>query len=620
MGKARFSYIFTFILLFVGGYALPLFAQISETFVGENSNGLTFVDAQLPVSREVPIKLNKFLAKQLFDTRDSTVSEAYDGYKKVFKRALLPKKATVEKAGKQVHFFKLTWMSFEEGRQASVMVEILKNDSKGRRTFKRKRMVLWDLKHDRRLKAEDVLKLTTISEFSQTYGGTKFEPFIMKEGLVHLRFSKDDKTLEAEFNPMTHPEHFQKSFLQLMGYPVPEDEKTQQMASDDTDNKVNEIVDVLPQYKGGPREMNLYLSTNLRYPIEAMKAGKEGKVYVSFVINKQGNLQDIRIAKSVSPELDAEALRLVSNMPQWTPGIIAGRPVLTRMTLPVKFSLKSEQKEEPKEPKNDLAEAVPAEKPKETPVLPEPVKKDKTFVVIIANEHYQEEQPVEFALNDGEQFRNCCIDVLGIPKENVHLRKDATLNHIRHELQWLKDVAAAYQGEAHIIVYYAGHGVPDEATHSSYILPVDGMASSIITGYSLDTFYEQLAQLNAQDVLIFLDACFSGANRGKGMLTSSRGVAMKPKSNIPNGKLVIFSATQGDETAFPFREKEHGLFTYYLIDKINNAQGTLSLGDLQKYVSTEVLRKSVVINRKRQTPCINTSSGIGATWQDIRLK
>ena len=617
MEKTRFSFIFTFILLFVGGNTLPLFAQISETFVGENSNGLTFVDAQLPVSKEVPIKLNKYLAKQLFGTKDSTVSEAYDGYKKEFKRILLPKKSTIDKAGKQVHFFKLTWMSFEEGRQASVLVEILKNDSKGRRTLKRKKMVLWDLKHNRRLKAEDVLKLTTISEFTQAYGGTDYRPYIKSEGLVHLRFTKDNKSLDAEFNPKTHPEHFQTSFLQLMGYPIPEVAKTQEMASDDTDNKVNEIADVLPQFKGGPREMNLYLSTNIRYPVEAMKAGKEGKVYVSFVVNKQGNLQDVRIAKGVSPELDAEALRIVSNMPQWTPGIIAGKPVLTRMTLPIKFSIKSKQKEEPK---NELAKEVPAEKPKETPALPEPVKQDKTFVVIIANEHYQEEQPVEYALNDGEQFHKCCIEVLGIPKENVHLRKDATLNHIRHELQWLKDVAAAYQGEAHIIVYYAGHGVPNEATHSSYLLPVDGMASSIITGYSLDTFYEQLAQLNAQDVLIFLDACFSGANRGKGMLTSSRGVAMKPKSNIPNGKLVVFSATQGDETAFPFREKEHGLFTYYLIDKINNAQGTLSLGDLQKYVSTEVLRKSVVINRKRQTPCINTSSGIGATWQDIRLK
>ena len=617
MEKTRFSFIFTFILLFVGGNTLPLFAQISETFVGENSNGLTFVDAQLPVSKEVPIKLNKYLAKQLFGTKDSTVSEAYNGYKKEFKRTLLPKKSTIDKAGKQVHLFKLTWMSFEEGRQASVLVEILKNDSKGRRTLKRKKMVLWDLKHNRRLKAEDVLKLTTISEFTQAYGGTDYRPYIKSEGLVHLRFTKDDKSLDAEFNPKTHPEHFQTSFLQLMGYPVPEAVKTQEMASDGTDNKVNEIVDVLPQYKGGPREMNLYLSTNIRYPVEAMKASREGKVYVSFVVNKQGNLQDVRIAKGVSPELDAEALRIVSNMPQWTPGIIAGKPVLTRMTLPIKFSINGEKKEEPK---NELAKEVPAEKPKETPALPEPVKQDKTFVVIIANEHYQEEQPVEYALNDGEQFHKCCIEVLGIPKENVHLRKDATLNHIRHELQWLKDVAAAYQGEAHIIVYYAGHGVPNEATHSSYLLPVDGMASSIITGYSLDTFYEQLAQLNAQDVLIFLDACFSGANRGKGMLTSSRGVAMKPKSNIPNGKLIVFSATQGDETAFPFREKEHGLFTYYLIDKINNTQGTLSLGDLQKYVSTEVLRKSVVINRKRQTPCINTSSGIGATWQDIRLK
>ncbi len=225
MEKTRFSFIFTFILLFVGGNTLPLFAQISETFVGENSNGHTFVDAQLPVSKEVPIKLNKYLAKQLFDTKDSTVSEAYDGYKKGFKRTLLPKKSTIDKAGKQVHFFKLTWMSFEEGRQASVLVEILKNDSKGRRTLKRKKMVLWDLKHNRRLKAEDVLKLTTISEFTQAYGGTDYRPYIKSEGLVHLRFTKDNKSLDAEFNPKTHPEHFQTSFLQLMGYPVPRGSK-----------------------------------------------------------------------------------------------------------------------------------------------------------------------------------------------------------------------------------------------------------------------------------------------------------------------------------------------------------------------------------------------------------
>ncbi len=244
----------------------------------------------------------------------------------------------------------------------------------------------------------------------------------------------------------------------------------------------------------------------------------------------------------------------------------------------------------------------------------------KTFVIIFANEHYQEEVPVEFAINDGKAFHKCCLQELGIPKENIHFRRDATLNHMHRELQWLKDVAHAYQGDIRIIIYYAGHGIPDEVTGESYLLPVDGTGTSLVTGYKLGAFYQVLSQTPSKEVLVFLDACFSGSNRGQGMLTSARGVAIKAKSDIPKGNMIVFSATQGNETAYPFREKEHGLFTYYLLEKLQESKGAVSLAELKDYVSTEVLRKSVVINGKKQTPALTTSPGIGGGWKNLKMK
>ena len=84
--------------------------------------------------------------------------------------------------------------------------------------------------------------------------------------------------------------------------------------------------------------------------------------------------------------------------------------------------------------------------------------------------------------------------------------------------------------------------------------------------------------------------------------------------------MIVFSASQGNETAYPFREKEHGLFTYYLLQKLHERKGAVSLGELKDYVSTEVLRKSVVINGKKQTPALNTSPGIGAAWRNLQMK
>ena len=243
-----------------------------------------------------------------------------------------------------------------------------------------------------------------------------------------------------------------------------------------------------------------------------------------------------------------------------------------------------------------------------------------TFAIIIANENYLEETPVQYALNDGQTFKTYCQKVLGLPEENIHYRENATLNMILTEVDWISKVARAYNGEASLIVYYAGHGIPDEASGSSYLLPVDGIGNNLRTGYSLAELYKTLGALPARSVTVFMDACFSGAKRGEGMLASARGVAIKAKPEAPKGNMVVFSAAQGDETAYPYEDKGHGLFTYFLLKKLQETKGQVSLGELAQYVQQQVSRRSIVTNGKSQTPCVTPSETVVETWKGKMLK
>ena len=243
-----------------------------------------------------------------------------------------------------------------------------------------------------------------------------------------------------------------------------------------------------------------------------------------------------------------------------------------------------------------------------------------TFAVIIANEHYQDVAPVPYANNDGAIFAEYCRQSLGLPATNVHLVKDATLNNMKREINWLKQVSDAYKGAAKIIVYYAGHGIPDESTRNAYLLPIDGFGTDITTGYSLQSLYATLGALQAKSITVFLDACFSGSMRDGGMMASARGVAIKANRNVPTGNMVVFSAASGEETAYPYKEKHHGLFTYYLLKKLQMSKGNMSLGDLQDYVTDEVAKKSIVVNGKSQTPTVTPSANIGEGWRSWTLK
>lgn len=242
-----------------------------------------------------------------------------------------------------------------------------------------------------------------------------------------------------------------------------------------------------------------------------------------------------------------------------------------------------------------------------------------TFAVIISNEKYQMEKSVQYAENDGKMFTEYCKKTLGLPEKNVHFITNATLNNIKHEIKWLQDVIAVYNGDAKVIFYYAGHGIPDEQNKSAYLLPIDGYGSDVTTGYALEDLYKALGCLPSKAVTIFLDACFSGAKRDGDMLASARGVAIKVKQNNPTGNMVVFTAAQGDETAYPYKDEGHGLFTYYLLKKLQETKGDVTLGELGDYIKTQVERQSIVTNGKLQSPAILSASSIGNSWKEWKL-
>lgn len=244
----------------------------------------------------------------------------------------------------------------------------------------------------------------------------------------------------------------------------------------------------------------------------------------------------------------------------------------------------------------------------------------KTFVVIIANEHYKTVEGVPFANSDGRMFEAYCQQTLGIPGQNIRTVTDATLNDMKFQIDWLRQVMQTFNGEARAIVYYAGHGVPDEQSHNAFLLPIDGYVGNTSSAYSLEEFYKTLSSLPARSVTVFLDACFSGTRRDGKMLASARGVAIKAKTSTPQGSMVVFSAAQGDETAYPYQDQQHGMFTYYLLKKLKESKGEATLGDLSSYVTQEVKRQSIIQNSKMQTPTVTVSPSVGQSWYSMKLK
>ena len=248
------------------------------------------------------------------------------------------------------------------------------------------------------------------------------------------------------------------------------------------------------------------------------------------------------------------------------------------------------------------------------------VNNKQTFAIIIGNERYTQVAQVPFAQNDAKIFAEYCKKTLGLPAKNVKVYENATYGTMIGAVSDIQKIAKAFKGDINVIFYYAGHGIPDEATGDGYLLPIDADGLNIEVCYSLNKLYKQLGEMQAKSVTCFMDACFSGAQRGSGMVVAARGVAIKAKNDHPSGNTVVFTAATDKQTAYPYEEKGHGMFTYYLLKKLCDTKGDCTLGELGSYICDEVAKQAVVTNGKEQTPVVLTSAGVTDSWRTMKLK
>ncbi len=258
--------------------------------------------------------------------------------------------------------------------------------------------------------------------------------------------------------------------------------------------------------------------------------------------------------------------------------------------------------------------------------IPENTKVLNRYALIIGNEDYQSmqrtlnsEQNVAFAVNDATVFRDYAVKTLGVEQENITFLTNATAGQMSQQIDKVCKMLSKLGNKAELIVYYAGHGYPDENTKVPYLIPVDVSASNLDMGIKLNDLYKNLAATNAKRIVVFLDACFTGGGRSSGIL-ASRGIKVIPKEDALNGNIVVVSASSGLQSALPYQNEKHGMFSYYLLKKIQDSKGNTTLGDLFSYIKENVSLQSLKINNKEQDPTINFSAIIEKEYENWNFK
>ncbi len=229
------------------------------------------------------------------------------------------------------------------------------------------------------------------------------------------------------------------------------------------------------------------------------------------------------------------------------------------------------------------------------------------YALIFGNEDYStyqtslsKESNVAYARNDAKTMKDYFNLTLGIPSENIDLHLDATAGRMNQSVDRLSKIIKNSAGNAEIFVYYAGHGLPDE-NKEPYLIPVDITGANVQSGLRLFDFYKKLTEFPSARVTVILDACFSGAARGRELL-AMRGVRIKANEQELSGNLVVYTASSGEQGSLPYEGKMHGLFTYHLLKKLQDSKGDISYSGMHEHLKQQVGLNSVIINSKEQNP------------------
>ena len=263
----------------------------------------------------------------------------------------------------------------------------------------------------------------------------------------------------------------------------------------------------------------------------------------------------------------------------------------------------------------------------------------KTYALIIADEEYTAPLPnCDFATNDGDVLHQYFVHTLGIPTRHVKVLHNAGRQEIYNEgIHWLKDIIKAQNGDVHIIIYYAGHGVSNQKW-APYLMPsgVDvskirafrsktgtlpedivlkgGDAEKILSQcISFDTLTGWFNRVEALSYTFIIDASFDGIQRsGKPFFTIKK-ESKRYRTPRVRSDIVVFMAADGDKTAYSFIDQHHGFFTYYILKELKYTRGEITFQDLFNNVTKNQAYESS-LQGKLQEPSMIIGGKLGDNW------
>ncbi|MBM4404031.1 MAG: caspase family protein, partial [Candidatus Cloacimonetes bacterium] len=208
------------------------------------------------------------------------------------------------------------------------------------------------------------------------------------------------------------------------------------------------------------------------------------------------------------------------------------------------------------------------------------------------------------------------VKVLGIPADNIYTVHDekATLGEMRKIFDaggWLK--SNVKDKNAELYIFYAGHGAPATDGSKAFLIPYDGDPNyPAQTGYELETLYANLGALPAKRVMVFLDACFSGADRDNEiLLAGARPPTLRVAQPAADAKISVFSASSGAQVSSAYPDRQHGLFSYFLMKGMRgeadlNGDKKITIAEMEQFLQENVPYIARRMGRE-QDPQVNSA-------------
>ena len=253
------------------------------------------------------------------------------------------------------------------------------------------------------------------------------------------------------------------------------------------------------------------------------------------------------------------------------------------------------------------------------------VKNPNKYAIIIGNEDYSSRQSglssesnVAFAVNDAKTFMKYAEHTFGVEEKNIYYLENATSGEMNQKITLVCQILQKLNGNGELVFYYAGHGYPNEITKSPYLMPVDVNATNLNNAINLFELYKKITDSKPKKATVFLDACFSGGGRDQGLL-AARAVKVKPKTEVINGNIVIFTATSEEQSALPYKDKQHGMFTYYLLKEIQLQNGLVNYEQLFKKIYQNIGIESLKVNQKTQDPQVLYGYDVSESWKQWKI-